>query len=64
MLISLVSTLILYPSVADGDVARWSTAWAPDLDLGFGLRLDGFSWLFLLLINGIGLLVSGLIRRR
>src|SRR5690606_35191426 len=37
---------------------EWSTAWAPALGLSFGLSLDGFSWIFLMLIYGIGLLVS------
>lgn len=58
MLVSLIVTLALYPAVVDGGVLRWSTGWAPQLGLSFGLRLDGFSWLFLLLISGIGLLVS------
>lgn len=35
-------------------VARW----APSLGLSFSLRADGFSWLFLTLVCGVGLMVS------
>ena len=45
------------PLVEGGWVLRQSLAWAPALDLQFTLRLDGFSFLFCLLITGIGGLV-------
>ncbi|MDP3173987.1 MAG: proton-conducting transporter membrane subunit, partial [Phenylobacterium sp.] len=57
-LLMLGCTLALYPWVSDGGVLHLSAPWAPDLGLTFGLRLDGFSWIFLILIAGIGLLVS------
>ncbi len=57
-LIALICTVLLYPTVAGGGVLTLSAPWAPALQLTFGLRLDGFSWLFLVLICGIGLLVS------
>lgn len=54
-----VSALILslYPQVVDQGVLRWELPWAPTLDLGISLRMDGFAWLFALLVSGIGLLV-------
>ncbi|TRO95473.1 monovalent cation/H+ antiporter subunit A [Glycocaulis profundi] len=50
-------TVTAYPSVADGGVIRHSIDWIPALDLSVTLRMDGFSWLFSLLITGVGLLV-------
>ncbi|MGE3862946.1 MAG: monovalent cation/H+ antiporter subunit A [Burkholderiaceae bacterium] len=59
-LISLGGTLLaasLYPQVADGGVMRFELAWMPQLGLSFVLRLDGYAWLFAMLILGIGFLV-------
>jgi multicomponent K+:H+ antiporter subunit A len=57
-LLSLVFTVVVYGAISDGSIVQVSAAWAPSLGLTFGLRADGFSWLFLVLICGIGLLVS------
>ena len=54
----LVLTLSLYPAVVEGGVLRQGFAWAPSLGLEFSLRVDGFSWLFMLLASGIGMLVG------
>ncbi len=54
----LALTLALYPAVVDGGVLRTSIPWLPSLGLEFSLRVDGFSWLFLLLVSGIGMLVG------
>jgi multicomponent K+:H+ antiporter subunit A len=51
-------SLALYPLPAGGGVVRQVLAWAPTLGLDFSLRVDGFSWLFMLLVCGIGLLVG------
>jgi len=48
---------IWYPDVVDGGVVRYQLEWMPTLGLTFNLRLDGFAWLFALLVTGIGLLV-------
>jgi multicomponent K+:H+ antiporter subunit A len=53
----LALTISAYPSVADGGVVRHTVEWVPALGLSLTLRLDGFGWLFSLLITGIGLLV-------
>ena len=47
----------LYPSVADGGVVRQEFAWLPELGLNFTLRVDGFAWLFTMLVMGIGFLI-------
>ena len=47
----------LFPSVADGGVLRRQTEWLPELGLNFTLRMDGFAWMFTMLITGIGFLV-------
>ena len=57
-LVSLLLSLWLYPALAAGGVLRQTMAWAPSLGLDFTLRVDGFSWLFMLLICGIGMLVG------
>lgn len=48
----------LAPVVERGWVRGEGWAWAPALGLDFTLRLDGFSFLFCLLITGIGGLVT------
>lgn len=56
--IELILAAALFPAIANGSVLRQSIAWAPQLGLDLILRVDGLSWLFLTLINGIGLLVG------
>ncbi|RZA12296.1 MAG: monovalent cation/H+ antiporter subunit A, partial [Proteobacteria bacterium] len=46
-----------YPALAGGDVVRLSNPWLPSLGLDLTFRLTGFSWLFALLVLGIGALV-------
>ena len=53
----LALTIIAYPAVADGGVVKHTIEWMPSLGLNITLRLDGFAWLFSILITGIGLLV-------
>ncbi|HET9068622.1 MAG TPA: proton-conducting transporter membrane subunit, partial [Amaricoccus sp.] len=49
--------LLLYPAVADGGAVRADIEWLPGFGLDVSLRLDGFAWIFMTLIMGIGLLV-------
>ena len=46
-----------YRAIADGQVLRFVAAWAPQYGLEFTLRMDGFAWLFALLVSGMGVLV-------
>ena len=60
-LVALVGTLqvaLLYPQIIHGGVIREEYMWLPSLGLNFVLRMDGFAWLFSLLVLGIGTLVS------
>ena len=45
------------PSVMRGEVLHDFTPWVPEIGLNLGLRLDGLSLMFALLITGIGLLI-------
>ena len=58
--VTLSSFLLLvsfYPQIAAGEIVRFSVAWLPQYGLTFGLRLDGYAWLFASLITFIGSLV-------
>ncbi|MFJ7884053.1 monovalent cation/H+ antiporter subunit A [Pseudomonas sp. NPDC096917] len=60
-LIALIGTIqvaMLYPQIAHGGVIREEFMWLPSLGLNFVLRMDGFAWLFSILVLGIGALVS------
>ena len=46
-----------YPEMANGQALRLDFAWLPALGLNFTLRLDGFAWVFAILVSGIGFLV-------
>ena len=60
-LVALVGTIqvaLLYPQIAHGGVIREEFMWLPSLGLNFVLRMDGFAWLFSMLVLGIGALVA------
>ncbi|TDU23295.1 multisubunit potassium/proton antiporter PhaA subunit /multisubunit potassium/proton antiporter PhaB subunit [Panacagrimonas perspica] len=50
--------ITLYPLVRDGQVIRQTVSWIPSIGLDLILRLDGFAWMFSVLITGIGALVA------
>ncbi len=56
-LVAFVVTASLYPIISDGQVLRGTVEWLPAYGLNVTLRMDGFAWLFAMLITGIGLLV-------
>ncbi len=56
-IVGLAVTVSLYPAVAAGEVVRHDIAWLPTFGLSLSIRLDGFAWLFMVLISSIGLLV-------
>ncbi|WP_395059957.1 monovalent cation/H+ antiporter subunit A [Polaromonas sp.] len=47
----------LFPQLAGGNVIREEIEWVPELGLNLVLRMDGFAWLFCMLVLGIGALV-------
>ena len=52
-----VLTALQYRAVGHGGVLRTGVEWVPSLGLDFSLRMDGFAWLFAMLVTGIGFLV-------
>ncbi|MBZ6078450.1 monovalent cation/H+ antiporter subunit A [Microvirga puerhi] len=56
-LCSATLTVAQYPGVHHGGVLRMSVAWLPTLGIDFSLRMDGFTWLFTMLVTSIGFLV-------
>ena len=47
----------LYAQVASGEVVRWIVPWMPTFGLEFNFRLDGYAWLFAMLVAVMGALV-------
>ncbi len=54
----ILAALMLYPAIADGGVVRHDIPWMPTFGLTLAIRVDGFAWMFLMLIYSIGLLVA------
>jgi multicomponent K+:H+ antiporter subunit A len=46
-----------YPDISAGRTIRFDAEWLPALGVDFSLRMDGFAWMFCLLVTGIGFLV-------
>lgn len=46
-----------YPDMVAGRVVQVAVDWLPQYGLTFGLRLDGFAWMFAMLVTVIGALV-------
>ncbi|MET0612985.1 monovalent cation/H+ antiporter subunit A [Pseudomonas caspiana] len=53
-----IQVALWYPQIVDGGVIREEYFWLPSLGLNFVLRMDGFAWMFSMLVLGIGTLVS------
>jgi multicomponent K+:H+ antiporter subunit A len=52
-----VQAALYFPEMAGGGVIRQEFVWLPSLGLNFVLRMDGFAWMFALLVLGMGSLV-------
>ncbi|RYF25703.1 MAG: monovalent cation/H+ antiporter subunit A [Comamonadaceae bacterium] len=52
-----VQVAMCFPEIAAGEVLRQEIAWLPSLGLNLVVRMDGFAWMFCMLILGIGSLV-------
>ncbi len=52
-----VPLALRYPEVANGGVVSERLIWLPSLGLDLVVRLDGFAWMFAMLVSGMGLLV-------
>jgi multicomponent K+:H+ antiporter subunit A len=55
---ALVWVITLYPAIQAGEVVRSEHPWMPSAGINFVIRIDGFAWLFALLVTGIGTLVA------
>jgi multicomponent K+:H+ antiporter subunit A len=49
--------LLQYGAIASGAVVRDTVQWLPSLGVDLVVRIDGFAWMFGLLVSGIGALV-------
>ncbi len=52
-----VHLITLLPQISQGNVITQSHLWAPTLEIDFAFRIDGLSYLLLLIISGIGTLI-------
>ncbi|OBS31770.1 monovalent cation/H+ antiporter subunit A [Tepidimonas fonticaldi] len=52
-----IPVALAFPEVRDGVVLTERLAWMPSLGIDLVLRLDGFAWMFAMLVSGMGLLV-------
>src|SRR5690606_41498465 len=53
-----VLAALQYPLISQGEVVQYSTAWIPGaLAIDFNLRMDGYAWLFCMLITLMGALI-------
>ena len=48
---------LMYPEVRDGAVLTERIAWLPSLGIDVVVRIDGFAWMFAMLVAGMGVLV-------
>ena len=46
-----------YGDIAGGHVLRMAVPWLPSSGVDFSLRMDGYAWLFAIVVSGIGFLV-------
>ncbi len=57
MIVALVILGVLYPAVTEGRSITGTFRWVSSIGLDLTFRIDGFSWLFMVLVAGIGFLV-------
>ncbi|GLS88078.1 monovalent cation/H+ antiporter subunit A [Cypionkella aquatica] len=57
LIAGLMILAVLYPEIEQGRVLRSVVTWVPSLRLNLNFRIDGFAWLFVTLVLGIGVLV-------
>ena len=57
-LAALLLALRCYGEVSAGHVLRFSVAWLPVGGVDFALRMDGYAWMFSVVVTGIGFLVA------
>ncbi|MFT0546798.1 monovalent cation/H+ antiporter subunit A [Allopusillimonas ginsengisoli] len=58
--VSVVCALLVlshFPGVTDGQVVKATLPWIPSFGVDFALRMDGFAWLFAMIITVMGALI-------
>ncbi|QTD46780.1 monovalent cation/H+ antiporter subunit A [Ottowia testudinis] len=55
---ALVWVALLFPTLQAGTVLREEYRWIPSAGINFAVRMDGFAWMFAMLVTGIGTLVA------
>ena len=55
--VCLILVILAWPELQAGAVLQYEKRWLPAAGLSFVSRMDGFAWMFALLVTGIGLLV-------
>jgi multicomponent K+:H+ antiporter subunit A len=56
-LVVAVQLALLFPDISAGTVVTERLVWLPSLGIDLVVRLDGFAWMFAMLVSGMGLLV-------
>ena len=51
-------TVYHFPAIFDGEVLRTTLPWLPQYGVNLSLRLDGFAWLFAMIITLMGALIA------
>lgn len=51
-------TLAYAPAIFQGQIIQFSSAWIPAHGIDFTLRMDGFAWLFSLIVSVMGALIA------
>ena len=54
----LVWVALLFPQLQGGQVLREEYRWIPSAGINLVVRMDGFAWMFAMLVTGIGTLVA------
>src|SRR5690349_3551506 len=57
-LAALVTALACYGAVTAGGVLRFTVPWLPVGGVDFALRMDGYAWMFCMIVTAIGFLVA------
>ena len=57
-LATLLVTLSCYQQLGTGQVLRFAVSWLPSVHVDFALRMDGYAWMFSLVVTGIGTLIT------
>src|SRR5690606_28565671 len=52
-----VLAFVQFPNVVDGLIVKTVIPWMPGLGVDFTLRMDGYSWLFSMIITTMGALI-------